>query len=89
MPVQPAKFNDCYYFWLYSNFLVIIPLLSCRLSLDVKCMLFLVLQSHSLDSFVAMGYKSAERLVEGMATYRVMYNNIILNACYKTYISVK
>ena len=42
-----------------------------RLSLDVKYMLFLVLQSHSLDLFVVMGYKNAERLVEGMAIYQV------------------
>ena len=68
---------------------MIIPLLSYRLSLDVKCTLFLVLQSHSLDLFVVMGYKSAERLVEGMATYQVLYD-IILNALHKAYyVSVK
>ena len=36
-------------------------------------MLFLVLLSLSLGLFVVMGYKSAERLVEGMAIYQVLY----------------
>ena len=50
---------------------ILFALLSCRLNLGVKCMLFLVLPNLSLDLFVVMGYRSAERLVEDMATWQV------------------
>ena len=61
-----------YYIAHLARIFLILPLLSWRLSLDVKCMLFLVLQRLSLDLCVEMGYKSVERLVEAMATCQVL-----------------
>ena len=56
-------------------------MLSYRQSLDVKCMLFLVLQSHSLDLFVVMGYKNVEKLVEGMGIYQVDHTHTLDCIC--------
>jgi hypothetical protein len=74
---EAIKFNDHYNIsgsTVSTLVSILLPLFFfCRLSLDVKCMLFLVLQSLSLDLFVVMGYRSAERLVEGMAIYQVQY----------------
>ena len=66
-------FTDHYNIISGSIVCTLLTLHSCRLNLGVKCMLFLVLPSLSLDLFVVMGYRSAERLVEGMATYQVLY----------------